>query len=616
MSYSSLAKEIVELVGGEQNVSSLVHCATRLRFKLKDSTKANKTALQNLDGVLSVVESGGQFQVVVGSHVPEVYKEITKIANVGAATNSSDEPKGSIGARIFEVISRSFSPLLGALAGAGMLKALLTILTMTGLLSAESGTYFILSAAGNAVFYFLPIFLGITLATKLGAHPYVGGAIGAALLEPNFTGLLTAGKSTDFIGIPVILMDYSSSVFPVFIAVSIYAVLDKFLKKVIHKELQMFLVPMLSLAIIVPLTVIAFGPFGVYAGNAIGSAIDFLSTKSGILTGAVVGAGWTFLTLFGLHWGLVPIVLDQLAHEGSPIMAMLAAAPLAQAGLAFGVFLRTKDKSLKTLSGSTLVPGLLSGVTEPILYGLMMRYKKTIPYVIIASAIGGAINGLFGVEATVYAFPSALSIPAFAPMGIYIIGIAVAFACATLLPLLFGYEDKKPNKDSDKKIEIDNKVEEEQIIGKKEVIKSPLTGEVKALNQVTDEVFASEAMGKGIAIEPTVGKVFAPVNGVISIAFPTGHAIGITSDEGAEILIHVGIDTVKLEGKYFSAQVKQGDYVQKGDLLLEFDIEKIKEAGYQVTTPVIITNTDNYLEIAGTHQEKIQANETLLTIFV
>ncbi|MFB9758205.1 PTS transporter subunit EIIC, partial [Ectobacillus funiculus] len=298
MSYNGLAKDIVRLVGGEQNVSSLVHCATRLRFKLKYHAKADRAALQNLNGVLSVVESGGQFQVVVGSHVADVYKEITKIANVGAAAASSDEPKGSIGARIFEVISRSFSPLLGALAGAGMLKALLTILTMAGLLSAKSGTYFILSAAGNAVFYFLPIFLGITLATKLGANPYVGGTIGAALLEPNFTGLLAAAKSTDFIGIPVILMDYSSSVFPVFISVSIYTVLEKFLKKIIHKDLQMFLVPMLSIAIIVPLTVIAFGPFGVNVGNAIGAAIDFLSTKSGILTGAVVGAGWTFLTLF------------------------------------------------------------------------------------------------------------------------------------------------------------------------------------------------------------------------------------------------------------------------------------------------------------------------------
>ncbi|WP_419881506.1 beta-glucoside-specific PTS transporter subunit IIABC [Peribacillus sp. B-H-3] len=612
MSYNNLAKNIVALVGGEKNISSVVHCATRLRFKLNDRNKASKTALQNLEGVLSVVESGGQFQVVVGSHVPEVYKEISKIVNVGAAANPSNEPKGSIGARIFEVISRSFSPLLGAMAGAGMLKALLTILTMAGLLSPESGTYLILSAAGNAVFYFLPIFLGITLATKLGANPYVGGTIGAALLEPNFTGLLTkTSDMSSFLGIPVVLMNYSSSVFPVFIAVSIYAIFEKILKKAIHKDLQMFLVPMLSLAIIVPLTVIAFGPFGVYVGNGIGAGIDFLSAKSGILTGAVVGAGWTFLTLLGIHWGLVPILLDQLAHGGSPIFAMLAAAPLAQAGLALGVFLRTKDKSLKTLSGSTLVPGLLSGVTEPILYGLMLRYKRTIPYVVISAAIGGAINGLSGVKAMVYAFPSALSIPAFAPMGIHIIAIGIAFASAAILTLLLGFEDKK-----EKTLLTDNKVEAGQPLVKKEAIVSPLTGIVKPLAKVDDQVFASEAMGRGIAIEPTVGQAVSPVNGIVTTVFPTGHAIGITSDEGAEILIHIGINTVQLEGKYYSPVIKQGDRVKQGDLLVNFDIEKIKEAGYPVTTPVIITNTNRYVDVIETSDEMIHAKEGLLTLVI
>lgn len=610
MSYNGLAKDIIRLVGGEQNVSSLVHCATRLRFKLKDHKKADKGSLENLNGVLSVVKSGGQFQVVVGSHVADVYKEITKIANVGTVSDSSDEAKGSIGARIFEVISRSFSPLLGALAGAGMLKALLTILTMTGLLSAESGTYFILSAAGNAVFYFLPIFLGITLATKLGANPYVGGTIGAALLEPNFTGLLkNAGDVSDFLGIPVVLMNYSSTVFPVFIAVCMYAALDKFLKKVIHKDLQMFLVPMLSLMIIVPLTVIAFGPFGVYAGNGIGSAISFLSTKSGILTGAVMGAGWTFLTILGLHWGLVPIILDQLAHGGSQLSGMLAAAPFAQMGVAFGIFLRAKDKNVKTLGGTTLIPGLLSGVTEPIIYGLMMRFKRTIPYIIISGAVGGAINGVFGAKGIVFAFPSALSIPAFAPMGVYIMGIGVAFAAAALLTVSLGFGDKKQKEAAD-----DSKATAGQPLVKKEAIMSPLTGTIKPLKAINDQVFASEAIGKGVAIEPAIGKVFAPVNGVVSTLFPTGHAIGITSEEGAEILIHIGLDTVQLEGKYFSPQVKQGDSVKQGDLLVEFDIESITAAGYQVTTPVIITNTNQYMDVVETNKEKVEAREGLLTL--
>lgn len=611
MSYQRFAKDIVELVGGEQNISSLVHCATRLRFKLKDSDNTNKPALQNLDGVLSVVESGGQFQVVVGSHVPEVYKEITKIANVGSTPNSSDAPKGSIGAQIFEVISQSFSPLLGALAGAGMLKALITILTMTGVLSAKSGTFFILSAAGNAVFYFLPIFLGITIATKLGANPYVGGTIGAALLEPNFTGLLkNTGDISHFLGIPVVLMNYSSTVFPIFFAISIYAVLDKFLKKTIHKDVQMFLVPMLSLIIIVPLTVIAFGPFGVYLGNGIGHVISFLSTKSGIVTGAVMGAGWTFLTLLGLHWGLVPLMLANLAAGGDPILALVAAAPFAQMGLALGVFLKTKDKKLKTLAGSALLPGVLSGVTEPIIYGILLRYRRTIPYIVIAGAVGGAISGAVGAKAMSFAFPAFLTIPAFSPIPLYAMAMLIAFVGATILTLLFGYEDKK-------KKEVEEKtVEAGQSLVKKEAIVSPLTGTIKALSNVDDQVFASEAMGKGIAIEPTVGQAVSPVDGVVSTVFPTGHAIGITSDQGAEILIHIGINTVQLEGKYYNPVVKQGDRVKQGDLLVSFDIEKIKEAGYLVTTPIIITNTNRYIDVLETNKENIKEKEDLFTLVI
>ncbi|MFP3123077.1 beta-glucoside-specific PTS transporter subunit IIABC [Ectobacillus funiculus] len=612
MSYQGLAKEIVQLVGGEQNIISVVHCATRLRFTLKNHSQADKKNLENSDGILSVVENSGQFQVVIGSHVSEVYKEVIKIANVGStAKESTERSKGNVIARIFEVISGSFSPLLGALAGAGMLRALLGLLTMTGVLSTESGTYSILLAAGDAIFFFLPIFLSITIASKLGANPYVGGMIGAALLDPNFTGLLqNQGDITHFLGISVVLMNYSSSVFPVFIAVSIYAVLDRFLRKIIHKDLQMFLVPMLSLIIIVPLTAMAFGPFGVYFGNSIGVFINFLYSKSGILTGALMGGGWTFLTLFGIHTGFTPFILENLANGGDPILALVSAAVFAQIGLAFGVFLKTKDKKVKALAGSTLLPGLLSGITEPILYGLMLRYKRTIPYVAIAGVIGGAVSGWVGAKAMSFAFPSVLSIPIYSPLVSYIIAMLSAFAVTTILTVIFGYEDKK-------KVEVEeNKVEAGQTMIKQEAIVSPLTGVIKPLADVDDPVFSSEAMGKGIAIEPTVGKAVSPVNGTIATVFPTGHAIGITSDEGAEILIHIGINTVQLGGKYYSPVVKQGDRVNQGDLLVNFDIEKIKEAGYPVTTPIIITNTDRYIDIIEMTKETVQENDGLLTLVI
>ncbi|WP_080848613.1 beta-glucoside-specific PTS transporter subunit IIABC [Cytobacillus gottheilii] len=617
MSYEKLAKQIVQNVGGDENISSLIHCATRLRFTLVNNDKANKQALENADGILSVVQSGGQFQVVVGSHVSEVYKEIVKIASIGEKKSVDNKNQGSITSQIFDVISRTFSPIIPALAGAGMLKALLTLLTLVGWLSAESGTYMILSAAGNAIFYFLPIFLGITLAIRLGANPYVGGTIGAALLEPNLTGLIEAGSS--FLGIPAIVVDYSSTVFPVFIAVCMYALFEKGLKKVIHKDLQLFLVPMLSLIVIVPLTVLIFGPFGTYVGEGIGAIIQFLAERSGILTGAVMGAAWTFLTLLGLHWGLVPIILQNIADGGDPLLSMLSAAVFAQIGVAAGIFFKTKDKKLKTLAGSTMLPGLFAGVTEPILYGIILRYRKTLITLVIAGVVGGAINGMLGTKSTSFAFPSLLAIPANTPITFHIIGILTAFAVAFILVLVLGYETRnKGNKlaqgSNETKI-LDQNAAVEQLV-KKELVVSPLAGKLKPLVEVNDAAFASEAMGKGIAIEPAAGEVTSPVDGTVTVVFPTGHAIGLTSDEGAEILIHVGINTVQLNGKHFTAHVKAGDIVKKGDKLVDFDMERILEAGYELTTPIIITNTDRYNEIVATDQKSIKNKEKLLTLLI
>ncbi|WP_375088717.1 beta-glucoside-specific PTS transporter subunit IIABC [Peribacillus sp. RS7] len=611
MNHAATAKQILQNVGGEENISSLVHCATRLRFKLEDTNKADKQALESMDGVLSVVQGGGQYQVVIGSHVSDVYKEINKLANVesnsNSSSNSSKEKKESVTSQVFDVISRSFSPLLGALAGAGMLKALLVVLTSLGWLLPESGTYFILSAAGNAVFYFLPIFLGITLAIRLGANPYVGGSIGAALLEPNLTGILNEGGATSFFGIPAIIVDYSSTVFPVFIAVSVYALFEKFLKKVIHKELQLFLVPMLSLIVIVPFTVLIFGPFGVYVGNGIGSIIEFLTQRSGVLTGAVMGASWTFLTLLGLHWGIVPIIISNLSTGGDPLLSMLAGGVFAQIGVVVGIFVKTKDKKLKTLAGSTIFPGAFAGVTEPMIYGIILRYRKTMIYVATAGAIGGAINGYLGSKSLVFNFVSFLSIPAYSPLAFHLTGALTAFALAILVTLVLGYEAKSEK--GSKTDGTEKKEENDRPLSKKEVIASPISGEVKALSEVNDSAFASEAMGKGIAIEPSEGEVVSPVEGTISAIFPTGHAIGITSSEGAEILIHIGINTVQLNGKYFTPHVKHGDLVKQGDLLVTFDLEKIKEAGFEVTTPIIITNTDRYIEILDFNKKSIHAKE-------
>lgn len=444
MNYAELAKTILGLVGGPSNVEALVHCATRLRFTLRDHAKADKDKLKSTKGILSVVESGGQFQVIIGSEVPFVFKGLqAQLGGAPAATErvSMNKKQAPLGARIFEVVSGSFSPLIGAMAGSGMIKALLAVLVLLHWIDPQSSTYLILNAAANSTFYFLPVLLGISAAAKMGANGYIGGAIGAALLEPGFMGLI-GKQGASFLDLPVVAINYSSTVFPVFIAVAILSVWEKVLKKYCPKNIQMFMVPMLSLLVIVPLTILVFGPFGVYLGNGIAAGINFLSAQSGILTGAVIGGVMMFLVVLGLHWGIVPIVIANLSLGGDPISGMWAACTFAQMGIALGIMIRAKDSSLRALAGPTLVTGLLAGVTEPIIYGLILRYRRTIPYVVVAGAIGGALNGAFGAKLMAFGFHSVLTIPVFSPMGQYCIGIGAGFFLSALFVIIGGYESK------------------------------------------------------------------------------------------------------------------------------------------------------------------------------
>ncbi|WP_163526986.1 glucose PTS transporter subunit IIA [Halobacillus ihumii] len=524
-------------------------------------------------------------------------------------TDLPKEEKDSTLSKVLDVISGSFTPIIGVLAGAGLLKALLSILTSLGWMSSESGTYVILSIAGDTVFHFLPVFLGVSIALKLGANGYVGGVIGASLLAPELVHLVEDGvKTIDFLGFPVLLADYSSTVFPIFIAMFVYAGLDKLLKKVIYKDIQMFINPMISLLILVPLTMLVFGPIGTVLGEGLGMVINFLSERSGLLAGAVMGSAWTFLTIMGLHWTVIPLAIANLATGPDPIIAMAAAAPFAQVGIGIAVILKTKDKELKALAASGVVPGALAGTTEAINYGIIVRYRRTMIYVAFAGAVGGAINGSLGTAMNDFVLPSVLSIPAFSPILKFLLGIGVAFALGFILTYLFGYEGKNKKEDNDYKHIISGV--------KAETIMSPLQGKVTSLTKITEPLFSSGTVGNGIAIEPEDGKVFSPVNGVITTQFPTAHAIGVTSDDGAEVLIYIGVDTVKLNGKYFTPQVKQGDKVTQGQLLLEFDKDKIKASGYQATTPVVITNKEEYLNINATKNSQVKLKEDLLKLTV
>ncbi|MCJ7691360.1 MAG: beta-glucoside-specific PTS transporter subunit IIABC [Clostridiaceae bacterium] len=620
MKYEQLSKDIIDLVGGEKNVLSLYHCMTRGRFKLKDMKKANKKELGNIDGVISVIESSGQLQVVIGNYVEDVFKSIMSIYNIqGASSEKQDgqKEKGNIVARLFNVMSSIFTPIIPILAGSGMLKALLVILTTYAGMDKLSGTYKILASSGNAVFYFFPIFIAFSAAKAFGVNQYISAAIMGALIEPNFTSLMEAtGDVTHFLNIPVVLMSYTSTVIPAILVIWIFSYLEKFLKRVIPKNIELFTISFISILIMVPLTATVIGPLGVSLGNGLGSVITFMSDKSGFLTGAIIGGSWTFLVMFGIHWGVVPIMLNNLALYGyDTIRPAIATATFAQAGAAFGVFLKSKNPKTKSFAISAMLPALLGGITEPIIYGISVKYKKPMYAAVIAGGLAGGFVGAMKTTVMVYVFPALTTLPAFMTntFWYYIIGITLAFFLTTALTYFFGIDEEKEtavngvveNKQNTKS-QICDGIQQYEIM-------VPVNGTAIPLEDVDDSVFSTGIIGKGMAIIPTEGKVFAPVDGVVTALFPTKHAIGIIANDGTEIMIHVGIDTVHLEGKFFEAKIKQGDEVKKGQLILNFEMDKIKEAGYDVTTMVIVTNSEKYLDVLETEETVVTKDQVLIT---
>ncbi len=616
------AKEILTLVGGSNNVNSLVHCATRLRFELKDNKKADKTALEGLSYVLSVVVSGGQFQVVIGPKVSSYFEEIMKIANLKKDTEKSGNMS------ILKIISGAFSPLIPIMAGAGMVKALLTVLAEFGIMSDASATYAVLSAAGNAIFYFMPIFLGITLSKQFGANAYVGGALGAALLEPSFTALI-GQEGTNFFGIPLTAVDYATTIFPIFIISFIYAYLDKFLKKVIKQELQMFLVSMICIIVLVPLAALVFGPFGTTIGNVISAVVMKLFNFSGIVAGVVLGATYPFLTILGLHWGFTPITLQNITEFGGDVVEGAAACCVyAEIGIAIGAYLKGKKHSkIKEIAGPTLLTGFLAGVTEPILYGIIMRYKRLMIVVAIAGGVGGAINGLFGVTLDAFVFHNVFSMVmlTYSPFLPFLLGVAAALATGIILTYFWGItSDDKSDFEAVLESETANTTTNEikevttnTVVTEKKhsEIFAPVSGTAIALENVEDEVFASGATGQGLAILPNEGKICAPFDGEVVAVFPSKHAVGLRSVDGVEMLIHVGLNTVMLNGKYFTLKIEQDVHVNKGDVLLEFDIENIKKEGYSVVTPVLVTNFDDVdLKVVANENDVLHTGDKVMDI--
>lgn len=620
MDNQAVGKRVWEAVGGEKNVNSLVHCATRLRFKLKDESVADTQKLKQDPDVIQVVQSGGQYQVVIGSNVADVYQAIVDEQGLTDQSGTEDQSKNPLN-RLIDIISSIFTPFLGAMAAAGILKGFLSLATVLGWLSADTGAYQILFAAADGVFTFLPVMLAFTAAKKFKTNQFLSVAIAMALVYPAITQLAGAGGAVDFFGLPIVLAQsgYTSSVIPIILAVWVQSKFEPLVKKVIPQFLQMIFVPMIVLLVMVPLTFLLLGPIGTVIGNGLGSLFNSIYSFSPLVAGLIMGSLWQVFVMFGMHWGFVPIMFLNIEQYGFDVMVpMLLPAVLAQGGAALAVAIRTKDTKLRSLGISSKITSLF-GITEPTVYGVTLPLKKPFVVACLSAGIGGAMIGFAGVKAFSSGLVSLLTIPTFistnqaveSNVTMAILATALSFVLAFVGTLIVGFDETV----QDEKLETNQQTTAgDTISSARHNLKSPLSGKVLPLSDVPDKVFSSGAMGKGLAIDPEKGELIAPADGEITTIFPTGHAVGLTTKDGIEILMHIGMDTVELEGQGFETFVKQGDQVKAGDLLVRFDIEAIKAAGYSVITPIVITNTEHFADVLELNQEELIASEDFLAI--
>lgn len=620
MDYKKLGYDLLPLVGGVDNISKLTHCATRLRFEFCDRSKVDKAAIENTLGVISVVEKGGQFQVVVGNDVPVTYRvlinEMGGTAAKSSSGSSSDDEKEKTGiiTNIISAISTTFTPVIPALIGGGMIKAVLSLLVLCGL-DDSSSTYAVLNLISDAAFYFMPVLLAYGAAIKFECNPVLAMTLACALLHPTWSGMVSAGEGVDFFYIPVHLVDYSYSVIPIILSVWLMSYVEKFAEKYTPSIIKFFLKPLIILFISVPIALVIVGPLGSFLNSVIEAGANIINAKASWLLPMLMGALQPFLVLTGTAWAMTPIATVQISSLGYEIVngpGMLAS-NIAQGGATLAVALKTKNSQLKQLASSSGFTAVM-GITEPCLYGVLLRLKKPL----VASMIGGGIGGIYaGISGLVrYAFvsPGLAALPAFIganPMNIVhaVITCIISFAAAFAAAWVLGF-DEPADPDQAKK----ETKPAEKPASKAATVSAPVSGICIPLSEVNDAVFSQKILGDGAAIIPSEGKVYAPVNGTVSTVFDTKHAIGLLSEDGVELLIHIGIDTVNLEGKYFTAHVESGQKIRKGDLLVSFDQEMIQKAGYDTVTPVLITNTAEFHSIHTDASGNVKAGDVLLTV--
>lgn len=674
-----MGEKILEGLGGPENISHFTHCATRLRVTPKSNSAVDRTKIENIPGVLSIIEQSGQTQVVLGDKVESVYNEMLKLPGMGSVGESAskgavatDEKKAGVLTRVFDVLSDSFRPILWALLGTSMILTLIVFLQQLGyfgqytdltgqvvnvdivngprLADADAAAamlnewraafpfWFIMLAASLSVLQFMPIMIGATAAKRLGANMWVGAAIPAALMTGTFQGFADIAVDgvvrVPFLGLdlPLYVMNYTGQIFPPLFAAALLAPLERFLKKVIPTMLHMVFVPMLSVMILVPLTAFLIGPIGIRFALAISDFIGGVNESMPWLVGGLIAGLYLFMVPLGLHWPLNAVMINNLQTDGVDfIQSPMGAYNFAVFGVVTGVAIAARrNKELRQTATGAAVSGLLGGISEPSLYGVVLRYKRVFPLILVPAIIGGATISALGVKSYAFAFTSLLSIPAMQPSHLYMIGLAIAFFGAMAGVLVFGYESKDQKAEAAAVAEtgIGESAAEAATPAATEVrneadaattsatpwaaeeaaapaagtvltMASPLEGQAVPLSETPDPIFAAEKLGKGAAIVPTGNTVVAPAAGKVSVTMPSGHAVGLKLDNGVELLIHVGIDTVNLNGEGFDVKVTKGQRVAPGDILLTFDPEVIKNAGYSLVTPILVTNTNRFAEVEG-----------------
>ncbi len=616
--YNKLAHDIIHEVGGAQNIVNATRCATRFRLVLKETPAGAKEKIAEMPGVITVVENNGQFQVVIGTHVGDVYAAAAEILHLDENAEEVEQPKQSVVNRIIATMSAVFAPFVYILAAAGLLQGALILITMAAPNFTNTGTYEVLSFMSWTPFTFLPIFIAVTASKHFKCNTFIAILCCCALVNPSWAEMasrIADGETIRFLGIKLSETTYTSTVLPPLFLVWLLSYLERFIEKKLPDTFKALLTPMICFIIMVPATILVLGPVSAVTANGIAKGYNFLAATAPALAGAIIGGLWQVVVIFGVHWGITPVNLANFAMNGhDTFQAFQTIAVVAQVAAAFGVFIKSRNKEFKNMALSAGLTGLF-GITEPTIYGVTLRLKKPFICGCVGGAIGAVVMSFFHSAYYAYAgLPGPLTIvnaiSKDAPMSFpgEVIGCAVAAVIAIVLIQVIGFEDPASKTES---------AVTGQISGTANAVKtvaSPLVGQVIPLSEVNDPVFASEAMGKGCAVIPTEGKVYAPFDGTIVGLLDSHHAVGIESENGIEILIHVGMDTVKLNGKHFTCHIEDGQHVKCGQLLLEFDIDAIKKEGYEVVTPIVITNSDEFTEITTEAAGQVKNGDELLKL--